>query len=316
MSNRTSCFSLKNYNNSCCLAEAIEMKYKTHLSATIVSSIVFIVLSPVAIVANSLIFVAIWKGRSERTWFHIILGGLAFCDFCTGLLVQPFLGVGSLLFFVNPGASSDKKYLAMAIIGIGFLSASFFSVAVLLLVTILSIERWMHMRRRLLMTHFRQNVIVAVIVIFPVPITVSNAVQFRGLETTNKVSFAFIGVFMLLCYLITFFAYFKVYRIIRQHQQQIHETQSQGFEQSTTNLAKYKRSVKSVLYIFTFFSLTFFPVFAVVAFMLSTEDISCLEASAAYYIAHVIYFLSPSLSAALYVWRMNDIRNQVKNLFC
>ena len=86
MSNRTSCFSLKNYNNSCCLAEAIEIKYKTHLSATIVSSIVFIVLFPVAIVANSLIFVAIWKGRSERTWFHIILGVLAFCDF-----VQDFL---------------------------------------------------------------------------------------------------------------------------------------------------------------------------------------------------------------------------------
>ena len=159
------------------------------------------------------------------------------------------------------------------------------------------------------MTHFRRNVIVAVIVIFPVSVTVSNAVQFRVLETTNKVSFAFIGVFMLLCYLITFFAYFKVYRIIRQHQQQIHETQSQGFEQSTTNLAKYKRSVKSVLYIFTSFSLTFFPVFAVVAFMLSTEDISCLEASAAYYIAHVIYFLSLSLNPALYVWRMNDIRN-------
>ncbi|XP_015768533.1 PREDICTED: uncharacterized protein LOC107347168 isoform X1 [Acropora digitifera] len=132
----------------------------------------------------------------------------------------------------------------MAIIGIGFLSASFFSAAVLLLVTLLSIERWMHMRRRLLMTHFRRNVIVAVIVIFPVSVTVSNAVQFRVLETTNKVSFAFIGVFMLLCYLITFFAYFKVYRIIRQHQQQIHETQSQSFEQSTINLAKYKRAPK------------------------------------------------------------------------
>ena len=94
------------------------------LSAIVVSSIVFIVLSSVAIVVNSLILVAIWKGRSERKCF---LGGLAFCDFCTGLLVQRFLGGGSLLFFVNPGASSDKKYSAVAIIGIVFLSASFFS---------------------------------------------------------------------------------------------------------------------------------------------------------------------------------------------
>ena len=140
--------------------------------------------------------------------------------------------------------------------------------------------------------------------------------SFEFLSQPKKVSFVFIGVFMLLCYLITFFTYFKVYRIIRQHQQQLHENQSQGFEQSTINLAKYKRFVKSVLYIFTFFSLTFLPVFAVVAFMLLTEDISCLEASAAYYIAQTIYFLSSSLNPALYVWRMNDIRNQMKNLFC
>ena len=131
------------------------------------------------------------------------------------------------------------------------------------------------------------------------------------LQTANKVSLAFIGVFMLLCYLITFFAYFKVYRIIRQHQQQIHEDQSQSLERSTINLANYKKSVKLVLYIFTFFSLTLFPVFAVVGFMLTREYISCLEA-----IALVICFLSPSLDPALYVWRMNDIRNKVKNLFC
>ncbi|KAK2561650.1 hypothetical protein P5673_015002 [Acropora cervicornis] len=191
--------------------------------------------------------IAIWKGRSERTWFRIFLGGLALCDFCTGLLVQPFLGVGSLLFFVNPGASSNKKYSAVAIIGIVFLSASFFSAAVLLLVTLLSIERWMHMRRRLLVSHCRRNVIVAFLMLCRWELIP---------QTLYKVSFAFVGVFMLLCYLITFFVYFK-------RQQKIHENQSQGFEQSTINLAKYKRSLKSVLYILTFFSLTFFPVFAV-----------------------------------------------------
>ena len=79
-----------------------------------------------------------------------------------------------------------------------------------------------------------------------------------------------------------------------------------------SNSNKYKRSVKSVLYIFTFFSLTFFPVFAVVAFMLTREYISCLEVSAAYHTGHVIYFLSPSLNPALYVWRVNDIRNHIK----
>ena len=37
MSNRTSCFSLENYNISCCLAEAIEMEYPVILSVALFS---------------------------------------------------------------------------------------------------------------------------------------------------------------------------------------------------------------------------------------------------------------------------------------
>ena len=105
------------------------------LSAIIVSGMAFIVLSPVAIVANSLILVAIWKGRPERTWFHIFVGGLALFDFCTGLLVQPFLG-GVLCFSLSIQVHLQIKKTAMVIIGIGFLRASFFGAAVLLLVTL------------------------------------------------------------------------------------------------------------------------------------------------------------------------------------
>ena len=96
MYNRTSCFSLDNYDIRCCFAEAAEMKYKTYVSIIFASSIVLLVLSPVAVVGNALILAAIWKRTFQRTWLYVLLSGLAFSDFCTGLIVQPLL---ALFFF-------------------------------------------------------------------------------------------------------------------------------------------------------------------------------------------------------------------------
>ncbi|XP_068684123.1 uncharacterized protein [Montipora foliosa] len=165
-------------------------------------SIVLLVLSPVAVVANALILAAIWKGTFQRTWLYVLLSGLAFSDFCIGLIVQPLL---ALLFFL-------------------FLDESVF-------------------------------------------------------------------------------AYYKVYRIIHQHQQQVQGNQSsQNFGQPAINVAKYKRSVKCMLYIFALFSVTLTPVVVGIAFLLSrAENLSCLEAFSVFYVSLSICFLSPSLNPAIYL---------------
>ena len=314
MPNRTSCFSLKNFDISCCVTEALEMKYKTHLSAIFVSSILIVALSPVAVAGNSLILAAIWKRTFARTWFHVLLSGLAFSDFCTGLVVQPILGVGFLLIIARPRLIATNKDLPVYIISTGFLLTSFFFTVALLLLTMLSIECWLLMGRRSLMTHRGRNLTFAVILIVIVSVTVSDTVQFIVLRRIDETLITIFCVMLLLCYLITFFAYFKVYRIIRQHRQQVQS--SQNFGRLAINLAKYQRSVNSLLCIFILFSLTLLPVLAAVAILFSTRgNISCLKMFAVHYIAFAICFLSSSLNPALYMWRMNDIRNQVKNLF-
>ena len=53
-------------------------------------------LAPMAIVANALILAAIWTNLSLRTPSYVLLAGLAFTDFCTGLLTQPFYVVYKL----------------------------------------------------------------------------------------------------------------------------------------------------------------------------------------------------------------------------
>ena len=296
------------------------MKYKTYVSIIFASSIVFLVLCPVAVVANALILAAIWKRTFQRTWLHVLLSGLAFSDFCIGLIVQPLLALCFFLFLDESGVVDAQKHLNAYIIitYVGLMSATFFSTVELILITLLSIERWLHMSRRSLMTPRRRCLGVDLFLVVPALLLVSNALQYLWLRKLDVALTIINVVVIVLCYLITSFAYYKLYRIIRQHQQQVQGNQSsQNFGQSAINLAKYKRSVKSMLYIFALFSVTLTPVVVGIAFLLSrAKNLSCLEAFAVLYVSLSICFLSPPLNPALYLWRMNELRFGVKSLFC
>ena len=245
---------------------------------------------------------------------------MAFSDFCIGLIVQLLLALLFFLFLDESGVVDAPKHINAYIIitHVGFMSGTFFSNVESILITLLSIERWLHMSRRSLMTPRRRCLAVALLLVVPALFVVSNTVQYLRFGKLD-VALAIINVVViLLCYFSTLFAYYKVYRIIRQYQQQVQGNQSsQNFGQPAINLAKYKRSVKSMLYIFALFSVTLTPVVVGTAFLLSrAENLSCLEAFAVFYVSLSICFLSPSLNPAIYLWRMNEVREGVKSLFC
>ena len=112
------------------------------------------------------------------------------------------------------------------------------------------------------------------------------------------------------CYLIISFAYFKVYQIIRRHQLQTQASViSQNFDQPAIDLAKYKKSVATMLYIFLLLSMCFLPFFvSSVLSLLITGEVK--ESSID--LSMVLVFLSSSLNPGLYLWRMRDIRRGLK----
>ena len=127
-----------------------------------------------------------------------------------------------LLLIARPRVVAANKNLPVYIINTGF------SVNLILklhcitsIITVLSIERWLLMERRSLMTYRGRNLIFAVILIVIVSITVSDTVQFIVLRRIYGPLITIVGLMLLFFYLITFFAYFKVYRIICKHRQQI-----------------------------------------------------------------------------------------------
>ena len=68
------------------VSESSSVYYQVTLTTCVVTSL----LAPMAVMGNALIMATIWRNPSLRTPSYVLLAGLAFTDFCTGLLSQPF----------------------------------------------------------------------------------------------------------------------------------------------------------------------------------------------------------------------------------
>ena len=275
------------------------------------TSVVLTVSSPVAVVGNTLILATIWRRTFARTSFHILLSGLAFTDFCTGLIVQPFYAGSFLPYLTNTDLEHD---LPMTIVHMISMSSAIYFVSVTMVtITLMSIERWLHMSRRFHLTSNRRRftTILCMILLCPTPAIV---IRLNGFE--DNLFSATVLAEMLSCYLLTFFAHFKVYKIIRRHQHQIQASNlSQNFGQPAIDLAKYKKSVASMVYILLLFSICYVPYITSISISFifaSTDDRKLLFARET---SLVLTFLSSSLNPGLYLWRMRDLRNGLKQIF-
>ena len=281
---------------------------------TFSTSLLIAVSSPVAVVGNALILAAICKKTFVRTPFHILLSGLAISDLCTGLIAQPFVAALNFIYLKQPKKVCDNPKFLFAMLGIAYGSATYFITITILFITLISIERWLHMYRRSLVTAHRGCLTVTVVLILPIPLVVVRHLSDVKPETYRREVYITIMTLMLFCFVTTTFAYFKVYQIIRHHQLQVHENETaQNFGQPAIDIAKYKKSVVSILYILLLFSVCFLPfVVSSVMFLFLGES---SELGVAFSVSLVLLFLSSALNPGLYLWRMNDIRNGVKQLF-
>ncbi len=272
-------------------------------------SVTIAILSPVAVVGNALVLVAIWRNLILRTPSYILIAGLAFTDLCTGLITEPFYVASSLIFLLKPQLiivqNPPTFYRVFGIIT--SISSKYFYQASLLMVTLMSVERWLHMSRRSVMTVRRACFFVIIQFIIAIPLVLF------GHELVSALAYYATSISLLLvCIIVTSVAYFNIFRIIRRHQQQIHgNASSQNFAQPAINIDKYKKSIFSILYILSVFYLGFLPLtisFVLVVVLKRKFPVLLLEVSS------MLVLLSSSLNPVLYLWRMKDIRDEVKRL--
>ena len=274
-------------------------KTSTYYQVTLTTCVVTSLLAPMAVVANALILAAIWKNPSLRTPSYVLLAGLAFTDFCTGLLTQPFYVVyrlgdlsGNIKMFCIGGVVSES-------------AGYYFSSLTGTMMTIIAVERWLHMSRRSLLTVRR---VVTLYIACLLVLLAFFAGQIYHRSYTNEFFSVFIVLLLLgaaLNFSLTLFAYFRVFQIIRQHQSQVQTNQN------AIDIKKYKKSVFTILYILTIFLLSYAP-FLVCVLVVSVVDLGSVSWNGIFNACATIVLSSSVLNPLLYYWRIKEIRNSVR----
>ena len=112
-------------------SESTSVYYRVTLKTCIISSL----LAPMIVVANAFILAAIWKNPSLRTTSYVLLAGLAFTDFCTGLLTQPCFAV-----YRWADLTGNIKIFCIAAVILQFVGYCLSSLTVIV-ITIMVVER-------------------------------------------------------------------------------------------------------------------------------------------------------------------------------
>ena len=113
------------------------------------------------------------------------------------------------------------------------------------------------------------------------------------------------------------FSYTKIYFRLRQHQLQVHAVpqEQNGERQVPLNIARYKKSVSSALWVQWALVICYVP-FIVLRVMLMTFDQMFFvesEFALAYYVTLSLMYLNSSLNPILYCWRIRTVRQAAKD---
>ena len=115
------------------------------------------------------------------------------------------------------------------------------------------------------------------------------------------------------CVITTTISYFKVFRITRRHQQQQVQA-NENSRQPAIDIVKYKKSVFSILYILGVFYFSYLPSVVIAVLSFAFQNILQNELRKASTILLMFLLLSSSVNPLIYIWRMSDIRDGVKQL--
>ena len=121
-------------------------------------------------------------------------------------------------------------------------------------------ERWLHMSRRSCVTIRRAYTIYGVLLVIPFPFAATCPWSISVESYNSTCEPLVVGLTGISCFLATFLSYYNVFKLIHHHQQQIQAKQlSHNPVQPNINLAKYKKSVNTILSILAIFVLSYVP---------------------------------------------------------
>jgi len=257
-----------------------------------------------AFLGNVLIIVALQKVSFLHPPSRLLLGCLAVTDLGVGLITQPI----RIALFMSPEHSKLCYYLTILFETIG----GMFCAVSVLTVTAISVDRllalMLGLRYRQVVSLRRTSVFVVSLWLF---ITAIVIVAFYNFHIALNIAY----VILLLCIGTSTFCYMKIYLTLRHRQTQVqgevHQGQLDG-QGITLNIARYRKTVSSALWIQMTLLACYLPYSTLTAFIV-ISGIDKPALNLVWAVTMSLLLLNSSLNPFLYCWKMKEVRQAVKD---
>ena len=270
-----------------------------------------IFLSITAFLGNTLILIALHKESSLYPPSKLLFRCLATTDLCVGIIVQPLV-VAYFMSVLNERWNICRyAYVGAFITGYILGSVSLFTL------TAISVDRLLAL---LLGLRYRQVVTLKRAYL---AVTASCVLSIAGTTMhfwDNLITewYGYIGIS--LCLVTSGFSYTKIFFTLRHYQIHVQENVRQGQPNQTSplNIARYRKTVSSALWVQLTLFLCYLPHAIVRALMIHRGQSSSIYFPGAF--AVTLVYLNSSLNPILYCWKIREVRQAVKdtimNLCC
>ena len=272
---------------------------------SMVTAVVNMICSLIATSGNAIVIVTFYKSNHLRSQSHLLLWCLAFADFATGLIVQPFYGAYKMAHLTGHRSTS-------CVLRIISETVAWFSAAMsCLLFAVITGERYLALHYHL---RYHEVVTTRKILIFIAYLVISTAILSLSRFAVDGVKpFLYINIFGLLSSIFTLFiCYWKIYKQVRRHFCQIQAQSMVRAGGQSLDVQRFKKSVINMAYVSVLYMVSYLPFTCVLFAYLSFGFTKNVEA--AYDITRTIVFMPSWWNPFLYFWKMNELRQAVRNV--
>ena len=292
-------------NNSVATRPALffQVESSPHVFNTFLAlSVLNIILSISATFGNTLIFIALRRESCFHPPSRLLILNLAITDLCVGLVAQPVAALHSISIF------SGRLHVYQFTVVSTYITSAVLSGVSLFILTFISVDRLLALS---LGMRYRQTVTaprVRGFVIFFWAVNITN-----GLARFLKKRYLFYLVCLtgiLLCVVISTFCYAKICHTLCAQQAKIQNVLTQGLQNKNPpmNMARYKKTVSSALWVHLTLLTCYLPYSVVSGLKAVTGDVWPVAEG----FTGTLIFFNSSLNPVLYCWRIREVRHAVK----
>ena len=207
---------------------------------------------------------------------------------------------------MSPKNATHYRHLVITFNTIG----SIFCGVSLLTLTAVSVDRVLAL---LLGLRYRQVVTLKKVQLVVVTFWLFSAAVAMTVFFNLLIALSIACIVLLLCIVISTFCYRKIYLTLRLHQTQVqdHVHQGQPVGGIVLNIARYRKTVSSALWIQMTLLACYLP-YGIFAGINAVTELSKLSLEFAWAITISLLLLNSSLNPLLYCWKMREVRQAVK----